>query len=196
LLQRAQSLSGGAILLCGAALATLALAVLYHDRQSLWNRELSALSPISADERNYDALLRSDLGAADVRDLVIVSGPDMESILRGAERAGQALQKLVDDKAIGGFESPANYLPSMATQERRRGSLPNAPTLRAGLKQALEGLPLNADKLQPFLEDVEAARHTALVAARDLTGTSLNAGFDALILHQKDKWNALLPLRA
>jgi len=130
-----------------------------------------------------------------VRDLVIVSGPDLESILRGAERAAHALQGLVDEKVIGGFESAANYLPSMATQEIRRGSLPNASELRANLNQALGGLPLRADRLQPFLEDVEATRHAALVAARDLAGTSLNAGFDALILHQKDKWNALLPLR-
>ena len=85
--------------------------------------------------------MRADLGAADVRDLVIVSGPDMESILRGAENAGRALQELADQKVIGGFESPANYLPSMATQESRRGSLPGAAELRANLKQAAENLP-------------------------------------------------------
>jgi len=196
LLRRAQPLSGGAILLCGAVLVMIALAVLYHDRESLWNRELSALSPISADEQNYDAKLRADLGAADVRDLVIVSGPDMESILRGAEHAARALQSLVDEKVIGGFESPAAYLPSMATQESRRSSLPSAAELRANLNQAVAGLPLRADRLQPFLEDIEATRHAALVTARDLAGTSLSAGFDALILHQRDQWNALLPLRS
>jgi predicted exporter len=196
LLQRAQPFSGRVILLCGAALVIFALAVLYHDRESLWNRELSALSPISTDEQNYDAKLRADLGAADVRDLVIVSGPDMESILRGAEHAARALQSLVDEKVIGGFESPAAYLPSMATQESRRGSLPSAADLRANLKQAVEGLPLRADRLQPFLEDAEATRHAALVTPRDLAGTSLSAGFDALILHQRDQWNALLPLRS
>ncbi len=196
LLQRAQDLSGRTILLCGAVLATLALAVLYHDRGSLWNRELSALSPISTDEQNYDAKLRADLGAADVRDLVIVSGPDMESILHGAELAARALQSLVDERVIGGFENPAAYLPSMATQESRRSSLPSAADLRANLNQAVEGLPLRADRLQPFLEDVEATRHAALVTPRDLAGTSLSAGFDALILHQKDRWNALLPLRS
>jgi predicted exporter len=179
----------------GMVLALLALAVLYFDRAALWNRELSALSPVSLEDQNYDAQLRADLGAADVRDLVIVSGPDMESILRGAERAAHALQALVDARVIGGFESPVNYLPSMAAQELRRSSLPAAAALRANLKQALEGLPLNADKLQPFLEDIEATRHAALVSARDLAGTSLNAGFDALILHQKEQWNALLPLR-
>jgi predicted exporter len=196
LLQRAQRLSGARLLLCSAVLAALALAVLYHDRESLWNRELSALSPISADEQIYDAKLRADLGAADVRDLVIVSGPDMESILRGAERAARALQSLVDEKVIGGFESPAAYLPSMAAQESRRSSLPSAADLHANLNQALEGLPLRADRLRPFLEDVEATRHAALVTPRDLAGTSLSAGFDALIFHQKDQWNALLPLRS
>ena len=196
LLRRAQPLSGRAILSCGAVLVMIALGVLYHDRESLWNRELSALSPISADEQNYDAKLRADLGAADVRDLVIVSGPDMESILRGAEHAARALQSLVDEKVIGGFESPAAYLPSMATQESRRSSLPSAAELRANLNQAVAGLPLRAERLQPFLEDIEATRHAALVTARDLAGTSLSAGFDALILHQRDQWNALLPLRS
>jgi predicted exporter len=196
LLQRTQPVSGRAILLCGAALVMIALAVLYHDRESLWNRELSALSPVSTDEQNYDAKLRADLGAADVRDLVIVSGPDMESILRGAEHAARALQSLVDEKVIGGFESPAAYLPSMATQESRRSSLPSAAELRANLNQSVAGLPLRADRLQPFLEDIEATRHAALVTPRDLAGTSLSAGFDALILHQRDQWNALLPLRS
>jgi predicted exporter len=196
LLQRSQRLRGGTLLLCSGLLAMPSLAVLYLDRETLWNRELSALSPVSAEEQSYDAKLRADLGAADVRDLVIVSGPDLESILRSAERAGSALQSLVDQKAIGGFESPANLLPSLATQETRRSSLPKPAELRANLKQAVEDLPLRADSLQPFLEDVEATRHAALVTPRDLAGTSLSAGFDALILHQRDRWNALLPLRS
>jgi predicted exporter len=55
--------------------------------------------------------------------------------------------------------------------------------------------------LQPFLSDVEAARHAPLITAQDLQGTSLRAGFDALILHEDDLhedngWNALLPLHA
>lgn len=195
-LHRLRRFRGRTILLCSAALVLLVLAVLYHDRDTLWNRELSALSPVSIEEQNYDAKLRADLGAADVRDLVIVSGPDMESILRSAELAARALQPLVDKKVIGGFESPANYLPSMATQESRRSSLPNAAVLRVNLKKAVEGLPLRADSLQPFLEDVEATRHAALVIPRDLAGTSLNAGFDSLILHQQDQWNALLPLHS
>jgi predicted exporter len=196
LLLRVRRIGPAARVLWTVALLMLAITVLYHDRATLWNRELSALSPVSAEEQKYDAQLRADLGAADVRELVVVSGSDMESILRHAEQAAQALQGLVDGKVIGGFESPADYLPSMATQEARRSSLPSAAELRANLKQAVNGLPLRAESLQPFLEDVEVTRHAPLVTARDLAGTSLNAGFDALILHQRDRWNALLPLRS
>jgi predicted exporter len=179
---------------CAAALALLCVLVLAQARSKLWNRELAALSPISVEEQNYDARLRSDLGAADVRDIVIVSGADLEAVLRGAEAAAGPLQKLVDAKVIGSFDSPANYLPSTVTQEARRGSLPAPAELRANLKQATEGLPLRSDRLQPFLEDAEATRHGALITARDMSGTSLGAGFEALILHSQDRWNALLPL--
>ena len=176
-------------------LMALSIAALYQHRDSLWNHDLAALSPISIEEQNLDAKLRADLGAADVPDLVVVSGPDLESILRGAEQTARALQPLVDAGVIGGFESPANYLPSLAAQEARRSSLPDAAELRANLRQATLGLPIRSDRLLPFLEDVEATRHAPLVAARDLAGTSLNAGFEALILHQSDRWNAMLPLR-
>ena len=196
LLRRCQRIGRSGLMLSGSALAMVALVVLYQHRSTLWNRELSALSPISVEEQNYDAKLRADLGAADVRDLVIVSGPDMESILRSAERAAGSLQPLVDDKVIGGYENPTLYLPSMAAQELRRSSLPGPAQLRANLQQAVQGLPLRLDRLQPFLEDVETTRHMALLTSRDLSGTSLNSGFDALILHQREQWNALLPLRA
>jgi predicted exporter len=193
-LQAIRRMGGTAIRLAGVALALVALAVLFHNRATLWNRELAALSPISIEAQDYDAKLRADLGAADVRDLVIVSGPDLESILRSAERLAAALQPLVDQKIIGGFESPANYLPSMATQEGRRSSLPSAVVLRNNLRMATSDLPLRSDRLQPFLEDVEATRHGALVSARDLAGTSFGAGFEALVLHQKNGWSALMPL--
>jgi predicted exporter len=196
LLRRPRQLRGLYLATLSAALAASALAVLRLHHDTLWNRELAALSPVSEEDRNADAKLRSDLGAADVRDLVIVSGPTLDSALSGAERAAQALGALMDAKVIGGFDSPANYLPSAATQQARRDSLPDPSQLRDNLRRATAGLGLNSDRLQPFLRDVEAARHAPPVTVQDLQGTSLRAGFDALILHERDRWNALLPLHA
>jgi len=178
------------------ALALLALAALYRHQSTLWNRDLAALSPISAEEQREDATLRADLGAADVGDLVIVMGPTLEFVLNGAERAARVLEGLVDAKAIAGFDSPANYLPSLATQTARRDSLPNAAELRENLRRATADLPVQSDRLQPFLDAVEAARHAPLVTAQDLQGTALRSGFDTLVLHQQDRWTALLPLHS
>ena len=196
LLRPLRQLHGGVIAACALVLAAAALLVLLRHQDTMWNRELAALSPISAAEQEFDAKLRGDLGAADVRELVIVSGPTLESVLELAERAAQPLWTLVDEKVIGGFDSPANYLPSMAAQRARRDSLPDAGQLRESLRHATADLPLSADALQPFLADVEKTRQAPLLSARDLQGTSLGAGFDALILHQKDRWNAILPLHA
>jgi predicted exporter len=164
--------------------------------QVLWNRELAALSPVSEADQSYDASLRRDLGAADVGTIVIVSGPSLDSALRLAERVGEVLGPLADAGTIGGFDSPANYLPSAATQETRRASLPAAPQLLDSLKLATAGTGLRVERLQPFLSDVEAARHAPLITAHDLQGTSLGTGFDALVLHQRDRWSALLPLHS
>jgi predicted exporter len=196
LLQPVGRLPGWGVAVLGLALAAVALSVLLEHQATLWNRELAALSPVSAADQGYDAALRRDLGAADVRALVIVSGPTQDSALRLAERAGEVLESSADAGAIGGFDSPANYLPSAATQEARRASLPEAPHLFDNLTLATAGTGLRVERLQPFLSDVEAARHAPLITAQDLQGTSLRAGFDALILHQRNRWCALLPLHA
>jgi predicted exporter len=178
---------------CAIAVAAVLVLYRHHD---LWNRELSALSPVSPEDQRFDAELRADLGAANVLDVVIVSGPSLEAVLRGAEHAEATLQSLVEAKVIGEFDSPANYLPSLATQESRRSALPDQQVLQENLHRAVKGLDLDEDQLRPFVADVGAARRGAFVTVEDLRGTSLAAGFGALILHQSDRWNALLPLHA
>jgi predicted exporter len=189
-----RQLRGLLLTLLSVVLAALALTILYRHHDTLWNRELAALSPVSQADQNYDAALRRDLGAADVRALVIASAPSLDAALDKAERAAQVLGTLVNEKVIDAFDSPANYLPSAATQQARRLGLPGPAQLRDNLRQAAAGLGLSTDRLQPFLHDVEAARQAPLVTAEALQGTSLRAAFDALVLHQQNRWNALLPL--
>lgn len=188
----------GGPLLPGAACALAAGAafVLYQHQHTLWNHDLSALSPVAPEALTYDAALRADLGTADVLDLVIVSGPSLEAILRGAERAGEALQPLIDAGVIGGYDSPALYMPSQLTQQARRDALPDSETLRANVRAAMTDSDLKEDSLQPFLSDVQAARSAPLMTPDDLRGTSLAVGFSALTLHRGDRWNALLALHA
>lgn len=177
-------------------LAGIALGVLMMARTTLWNRELTRLSPASPAQERIDAELRADLGAPNSLDLVVISGASVEAVLRGAERTALALAPLTDAHVIGGIDSPSNYLPSLATQAARRDSLPPAAELRDNLDRAARGLGLDSRELTPFLDDVEAARHASLLKPEDLSGTSLAAGLDALLMHEGARWSALLPLRA
>ena len=188
------SLRRGVVAAVALLLALAAGAILCQHRSTLWNQELSALSPVSVEEQNFDAQLRADLGAADVRDVIVISGPDLQSVLQSAELAAKALQPLLEAKVFGSFDSPANFLPSLTTQEARRSSLPAAAQLSDSLRRASSGLAVGYEHLQPFIEDVEATRHGPLLNAHDLRGTSLNTGFESMILHESGRWDALLPL--
>jgi predicted exporter len=172
-----------------------AAAVLMLDRGRLWNHDLAALSPVPPAAEVLDAALRSDLGAPDVSTVVVASGADADSALQAAEAAGARLDALGDQGVIGGFDSPARYLPSASVQAARRGALPEQAVLRRRLDIALAGLPLRAGALEPFVSDVLAARAAPALTHADLPPT-LATAFDALMLHGPSGYRALLPLRA
>ena len=165
-------------------------------RDTLWNKELGALSPVSAEDQARDQSLRSDLGAPDVRYLVVTSGADMESALRSAEQVTAALQPLVDAGVLAGYESPSRYLPSAATQEARQAALPPKEELIRRLRAATESLPIRAERLAPFVDDVEAARTRKPLQRADLNGTSVAQAVDALLVQQGGRWSVVIPLRA
>jgi predicted exporter len=176
--------------------ALLAVAMLYLQRDTLWNRDLAALSPVSARAQALDATLRADLGAPDISDFVVVTGSDLQTVLRACEKVAGALDPLIANRTIGGFDSPARYLPSFAAQADRRASLPDTEQLRVRLHAATATLAVRAERLEPFVEDIARAREAPLLTLPDLKGTSFETGFDALTMRQDEKWSALLPLHA
>jgi len=182
--------------LCALAVVA-ALAVLATRHGRLWDRDLANLNPISAADRALDARLRASLGATDARHMIVVAGADDEAVLQSAERVGRALDSLVASGRLGGYESPARYLPSAAMQRERLAALPGPAELRARLGAALAGSPLRAGKLEPFVADVERARADAPVTRRDLSGTALESAIDGMLLAGSDgQARAVMGLRA
>jgi predicted exporter len=174
----------------------LAAVVLYAQRDRLWNHELSALSPVPIAEQNLDGELRADLGAPDVRALIVLVGQDQQAVLRAAEALQDALDTLVAQGALAGYQSPSRYLPSLATQEARRASLPPRGELAARLARAVASLPVRAERLQPFVDEIAAARAAPLIRRPDIEATSFAAGVDALLVRHGERWQALVPLQA
>ncbi|HEY6451206.1 MAG TPA: MMPL family transporter, partial [Steroidobacteraceae bacterium] len=177
-------------------LAAVCVALLFWHRGALWNRDLAVLSPVSAAAQALDGQLRRELGAPDISNLVVVSGPDQETALQRAEAVAQRLDALVAQGLIGGYDSPARYLPSRATQAARLASVPDAPTLRRRLAEATARLPLRAAALEEFVRAVERARSSVPIGRDALEHTSLALGVDALLWQHAGQWYGLLPLRA
>jgi predicted exporter len=170
-------------------------ALLLTHRGPLWNRELSGLSPISQQDQDLDERLRADAAAPDFGYMIVVSAASGEAALAAAASVGARLAPLVEQGVIGGFQSPARYLPAQSVQRERRASLPEAALLRARLSQALEGAAVSAARLEPFVEDVERARTAPLISSAELEGTSMSAAA-ALLAKSGTGWAALMPVAA
>lgn len=181
--------------LIGVLLLAAAVVVLLHSG-NIWNRQLSAMSPISQAEQKLDTELRNDMGAPDMRYMASFTAPSEELALQGAEQAGAVLQTMIDEKVIGGFTSPARVLPSNALQRSRQAMLPDAEQARLRLNQALEGLPLKAERLEGFLTDLQAARNRSPLVRADLNGTSAALLADSLLVKRDKDYLVLMPLRA
>jgi len=181
-----------------AVLVLAACATLVLHRDGLWSRELAALSPVPARAQALDARLRADVGAPDVRYLVVLSAPTEQAALERAEQVAAQLQPLVDRGVLAGFESPARYLPSDAAQRARQASLPDANVLAARMRAAVanQSIAVKPELFAPFIADVEAARHAPLLTRADLRGTSMALAVDALLTERAGRWSAMLPLRA
>lgn len=162
----------------------------------LWRGDLQSLSPVPAAAQALDASLRDDLGASDARTMVVATAPTLDGALAAAGVAGARLDALVDAGTLAGYDSPARLLPDLATQRARLAALPDAATLRANLAAAAASGPLPAARLQPFVDDVAAARDAAPLTRDALAGTALKPVVDALLVRRAaGGWLALLPLQ-
>jgi predicted exporter len=182
--------------------AVAACVVLIVHRDRLWSRELGSLSPLSSDAQQTDAQLRGELGAPDVRDIVVISATDREAALRASEEVVTVMKPLIDAGQLLGVESPSRYLPSLATQHRRQAALPDEATLRRDFATALEGLPFTKTGFDGFHADVARQRTMRPVDDNDLAGTSLAPALRALLSsHAADnggqqRWTAVVALRS
>ncbi len=173
----------------------IAFTALVMQREPLWSDDLASLSAVPRAEQLLDQQLRRDIGAPDVRYLVVVTAGDQEAVLQAAEAAGTSLRDAAARGLLEGYESPAAWLPSRQAQRARQAALPATPVLRANLERALQGLPYRPGVFEPFLADIAAAKAQPLVERSSLDGTRLALKVDSLLVKRERGWTAMLPLR-
>ena len=161
----------------------------------IWEDDLANLSPVPAASRALDTELRAALGAPDVRHLLIVRGPDAETVLRRQEALLPLLDQLQQQGVLGGAELAARLIPSAATQLTRQAALPDAATLSARVAQAAAGLPFRTGAFQPFIDAVAASRGLAPLRPADLSGSPVAARLDPLLFRRGEVWHGPVVLQ-
>jgi predicted exporter len=177
-----------------AMLALVALGVIAFAPGPFWQNDLSKLTPVPADALARDAVLRDELGAPDVRYVLTLEGKTEDQVLLASERLRPALDRLVADGALAGYDLAARYLPSAQVQHARQQALPARDHLQAMLATVLEDSPFNADAFDPFIADIEAAKRAPALSQADLQGTPLAASVAGLLLPGGDHVTALVSL--
>jgi len=176
----------------GIILAAACLAAIAFWPGAFWQNDLGKLTPIPQPLLERDAELRAELGAPDVRFLLAISGNSAEEVLQQAEGLDPKLADLVQAGAIAGYDQPSRYLPSARTQERRREALPDPQSLKASLNQALQGLSFQTDAFEPFLIDVEKARHLPPLTPVSLDNTPLALRLGGMLIQREGRWTGLI----
>lgn len=190
IVQRAARLRPALLVLLIVAVAGIA-----GRRNDLWEDDLASMSPVSSADQKLDRDLRRDMGAPDVRQMIVVTAEDDETLLRLCEQLDGVLQPLVRAGALSGYDSPSRFLPSEAMQRTRKAALPDRAVLERDLAAALAGMPFRPEIFAPFLDAVEAARQAPPLHRPSLDGTALSLKVDAELLHDKGRSVAVMPLR-
>ncbi len=117
----------------GVVVAVCCIALLALSPRPLWQDALGGLTPVPAPLIERDSALRRELGAPDVRYMLVIQGSDAQRVLVGAADIDPRLAELVARGSLDGYDHAARYLPTLVQQERRQASLPSTAELEQSL---------------------------------------------------------------
>ena len=166
----------------------VSLAYLVWSDKPFWEADLANLSPISQDSKKLDAWLRKELGAPDVRDVMVLTASTEQDVLEQSERLIPTLDRIVREGAITGYDMAAPYLPSILRQQERQAALPDPRELEKQLTQAREGLPFKADIFQSFIQEVTEGKSLLPLTSQRLQDTALALKIKSLLFLEDGQW--------
>jgi len=160
---------------------------------SLWEDDLSALSPVPAAQKRSDFALRQAMNVPELRFMLVTQGDSSEQVLQQAEALAPILDQWQAQGVISGYDSAAHYLPSVQRQQHRQQRLPEADELQQQLNLALIDSPLKASVFTPFRTAIARSQY---LTARTLenVGAPLLGQVQRLLYAESAHWVGILPL--
>lgn len=131
------------------------VAVIAGQSRPWWNNDLGALTPLPAEWLAEDARLRTELATADARWLLVLTGADIDAVLRLSEALQPRFDALVEQGALADHGLPSRFQPSSEVRRWRLAKLPAAVTLRAAMADASDRTGFDPLFFEPMIADVQ-----------------------------------------
>ncbi len=161
-------------------------------RATLWETDLRNLSPIPQAARDLDRQLRNQMGASDVRYLLVIRKASLEEVLQESEALVPDLEALIIRGEAVSFDMAARYLPSLQSQQQKREALPSRAVLQPAIEMAAAGLPFRPGLFEPFLAGVAQSKNGPPLVMEDFTKAGIGWILAALVFQQAGDWVGLI----
>jgi len=162
--------------------------------KTIWQNDLSALSPLPKDKLQLDKQLRAELGAPDVHHMVLISDTSAETVLQKSEQLDQKLRELKTAGIVASVDMASHYLPSVKTQTQRQALLPDELMLRQQLTAAVQGMPFRDGQFEPFVQSVVDSKTLPALTLEHLQNSALGLKLSSLLFQRSDHWTAVVIL--
>ncbi len=173
-------------------LAVVALGVLLAQGERRWSTDLTRLSPINAELLAIDTELRLAMGTGDVRYLLVLSGPNLQTVLRQTEATTQLLDGAREQGLIRGWQAATDLVPSHEQQSLRRATWPDRESMADLLHSADPRF--QAGAFEPFLDDLAHLDQLEPLGPDSWDGTALGMRVTSLLDQTDEGWRSLVLL--
>jgi predicted exporter len=177
-----------------ACLAAGLVVVFMRGPGTLWNDDLSALSPVEPERLSADRVLRSAAVTANLRYRLAVSAESEQAVLDASETVDAVLDDAVAAGILEDWRSVTRLLPSTELQEIRKRNIPDPETLSRALDAAVTDTPFRADAFDEFVATAEAVRTSPPLTADDIRESGLRSWLDAHLIQLGKRHVALVSL--
>ena len=160
----------------------------------VWEKDISALSPVPEHERKLDRQLRKQLNAPDVNHIFILSNNNPQILLEKTEELKSSLQRLVVDGLVENIYSPTDLLPSKKHQAQNQRILPRNEKLESVLNEAVDGMPFKAGIFKQFLDDVDKSRKLSPLTPEGIMQTPVGRLVRSDLFQRDEYWVSIVRL--
>lgn len=157
----------------------------------LWNDQITAINPLPVSVIEQDQRLRNMAGLPGIQSLLVMRAGDPQAILEAQEATADSLSRMHETNRFGGVDYAAKYLPSGATQLRRRSALPERADLQRALAAAAIDTPFNDAAFLPFVEAVVQSKSLSL-DLNALPSGVLSLRAQGLLFRTETQWVGLI----